>query len=291
MKVSTKVGTLLLTGVTAGALGSVTAGAQTTQNTSPQQQAAQPIDSGKQNAVGQSCEKDLAKFDARMRQDDFWVAGWGSRYAAPMATPAAANATAGPWGRNTALYGWDSPRYQVRALHAAATVLAHRGDETACSQVVAELSRLYEGYLADLRKAGVKPADIRTWRQDRLVAARPVQDLDRRLGFDDISGTDVRNIKDEQLGTIDNVILDPKTGRITYAVIARGGVLGFGEDHVAVPWDSLRATPNLNAFVLNVDRQTMTNAPKIDTNRIGDTAAFRKDSQQADQYWQKHVPS
>ena len=67
---------------------------------------------------------------------------------------------------------------------------------------------------------------------------------------------------------------------------------GFGEDHVAVPWNSLRATPDLNAFVLNVDAQTMTNAPE-DRYPTGsaDTAVFQQQRQQADQYWQKHVPS
>ncbi|MCW5733526.1 MAG: PRC-barrel domain-containing protein [Enhydrobacter sp.] len=282
-----KISTSLLAGVALGALAATTAGAQT-KSAPLQQQATQPIDRGGQNAAARTCTKDLASFDAQMRQDDFWVSGWGSRYATPMATPP--TAPGGPWGSNTP-FGMNSPRYQVYALHAAAAVLARRGDEAACSHVVAEMRELYDGYVADLRKAGVKPSDIASWRQQRLVAARPVEELDRRLGFDDITGTDIRNVKDEQLGTIDNVIFDPKTGRIAYAVVARGGVLGFGEDHVVVPWQSLRATRDLNAFVLNVDEQTMTNAPKVDPDRIGDSALFQQQRQQADQYWQQHVPS
>jgi hypothetical protein len=84
-------------------------------------------------------------------------------------------------------------------------------------------------------------------------------------------------------------VLDPRSGQISFVVVERGGFLGLGEDHVVVPWKALRATPDLNAFVLNVDDQTMKGAPKVDADRVGDRAFYQQQRQKAEQYWEKHI--
>lgn len=130
---------------------------------------------------------------------------------------------------------------------------------------------------------------MKSWRQERIVAAQPIGDLDRPLSVDEVTGTEIRNAKDQWLGTIDDVVFDPQSGKISLVVVERGGFLGMGEDHVVVPWAALRATRNLNAFVLNVDEQVMKNAPKVDVGRVGARTVFQTHRQQADRYWKKHV--
>lgn len=285
--------------VTVAMVGAATVSAQTQQKQTqgqPQQQAAEPKRSEAQPKAAQQCLQDLVTFEKQAQQDGYWITGWGSRWndaRPPAATTAAPGATAGatmayPWGPGTP-HGIYSPRYQVRTLHAAASVLGHRGDQAACSKVVSELREIYDQHVQDLREAGIKPGDVRSWRQERIVAARPVGQLDVPLSVDEVTGTEIRNAKDQWLGTIDDVLLDPKSGQISFVIVERGGFLGIGEDHVVVPWKALSATRNLNAFVLNVDEQAMKGAPKVDADRVGERNAFQQQRQQAEQYWQKHI--
>jgi sporulation protein YlmC with PRC-barrel domain len=51
-------------------------------------------------------------------------------------------------------------------------------------------------------------------------------------------GMNVTNPAGEKLGSINDLVVDPKTGTIRYAALARGGFLGIGEKLVAVPWEA-----------------------------------------------------
>lgn len=275
--------------------GAATANAQTQQNQrqtpqQQQQQAAQPKERAKA-AAGQ-CLGDLAAFEKQLQQDSYWVTGWGTRWIGAFPSGAAPGAATGaivayPWG-SRAPYGISSPRYQIRVLHSAANVLGHRGDQEACSKVVGELREIYGRHVEDLRRAGIKPGDVQSWRQERIVAARPVAQLDMPLSVEEVTGTEIRNAKDQWLGTIDDVVLDPKSGQISFVVVERAGFLGLGEDHVVVPWKALSATRDLNAFVLNVDEQVMKGAPQVDADRAGDRTLYEHQRDKAEQYWQKY---
>lgn len=277
-------------------IGAAAANAQTQQQIQPQQRAPEPKKNESPAKDAQQCLKDLAAFEKQVGQDGYWITGWGNRWNdahLPItSTPPAGNAVAAPmispWGRKTP-YGIDSPRYQVRMLHAAANVLGHRGDQEACNRVVNELRDVYGQHVQDLRQAGVKPSEVKSWRQERLVAARPVGQLEVPLSVDEVTGTEIRNAKDQWLGTIDDVVLDPQSGQISFVVVERGGFLGLGEDHVVVPWKALRATRNFNAFVINVDEEVMKGAPKVSVDQVGDRAFLQQQRRKAEEYWQKHI--
>jgi len=51
-------------------------------------------------------------------------------------------------------------------------------------------------------------------------------------------GMNVTNPAGEKLGSINDLVVDPKTGTIRYAALARGGFLGIGQKLVAVPWEA-----------------------------------------------------
>jgi sporulation protein YlmC with PRC-barrel domain len=50
-----------------------------------------------------------------------------------------------------------------------------------------------------------------------------------------LNGNDVYNQKDEDLGDIKEIMLNMRTGRISYAVLSYGGFLSVGEKLFAVP--------------------------------------------------------
>ncbi|RUT28084.1 PRC-barrel domain containing protein [Arsenicitalea aurantiaca] len=165
----------------------------------------------------------------------------------------------------------------------------HRGDEEGCAYIVGILDQTYQDYAARLDEAGVEPANVTNWRQEQLALAQPVGESEelQRLNVDNITGTDVRNLQDENLGSVSDIVIDPRTGQVTYAVVARGGFLGFGEEHVAVPWNQFRATPGLNTLVLDVTTETLEQAPAVDPNTFGDPASFAQQDEQIGQFWNR----
>lgn len=77
-------------------------------------------------------------------------------------------------------------------------------------------------------------------------------------------GSTVVNAQGESLGKIDDLMIDPATGRITYAALSHGSVLGFGGKLFAVAWEALELQPDGKTFVLNVPKETLESAPGFD---------------------------
>ena len=84
------------------------------------------------------------------------------------------------------------------------------------------------------------------------------------MGADTLSGNDVFNQQNEDLGDIKEIMLNVRTGRISYAVLSYGGFLGLGDKLVAVPWQALKLDTENKRFVLNVEKDRLQNAPGID---------------------------
>ena len=71
---------------------------------------------------------------------------------------------------------------------------------------------------------------------------------------------------DGQLGQVTDLIVDTREGRIAYAILGRGAVMGIGGDLVAVPYSALSWEPQQERFTLDTDTATL------------DALAFKSDS-------------
>lgn len=83
-----------------------------------------------------------------------------------------------------------------------------------------------------------------------------------------LNGSAVRNEQGDQIGEIENLVLDVKKGELAYAIVGVGGFLGVGEKSVAVPWERLQPGSEPQSFVMNVDRQTLESAPSVDVENL-----------------------
>jgi sporulation protein YlmC with PRC-barrel domain len=54
-----------------------------------------------------------------------------------------------------------------------------------------------------------------------------------------LDGTKVMSADGEHVGKISDIMLDVRSGRIAYAVLAKGGFLGMGSNRHAIPWSIL----------------------------------------------------
>jgi sporulation protein YlmC with PRC-barrel domain len=55
----------------------------------------------------------------------------------------------------------------------------------------------------------------------------------------------VVNARGEDIGKIDEIMIDIPTGRIAYAVLSFGGFLGMGDKLFAIPWGRLTHRPQV----------------------------------------------
>lgn len=77
-------------------------------------------------------------------------------------------------------------------------------------------------------------------------------------------GDKVTNPAGQQLGKIEDLVLDVDSGKVQYAVLSFGGVLGLGDKYFAVPLEAMRLDTEQECFVLDVDKQRLENAPGFD---------------------------
>lgn len=93
------------------------------------------------------------------------------------------------------------------------------------------------------------------------------------MGADTLIGEDVYNDQDEDLGDIKEIMLDMRSGRVSYAVLAFGGFLGMGEKLFAVPWNALTLDTVNKRFILKVTKERLKDAPGFESDHWPDMAS------------------
>jgi sporulation protein YlmC with PRC-barrel domain len=94
----------------------------------------------------------------------------------------------------------------------------------------------------------------------------------RVLSASTLKGDAVRNSAGEDLGKVDELMIDVPTGRVAYAVLSFGGFLRMGNKLFAVPWSALRVDEDEKCFILDVDKRTLETAPGFDKDDWPDMA-------------------
>jgi hypothetical protein len=79
-----------------------------------------------------------------------------------------------------------------------------------------------------------------------------------------VIGSKVVNAQKENLGRIEELVLDAGAGRIAYAILSFGGVLGMDDKYFCIPWNAFHFNVSENHAVLNVDKKQLENAPGFD---------------------------
>jgi hypothetical protein len=82
------------------------------------------------------------------------------------------------------------------------------------------------------------------------------------IGSDKVEGTAVYGANDTKIGSIERVMIDKMTGKVSYAVLSFGGFLGIGDDHYPLPWQSLEYDTNLGGYRTGITETQLKGAPK-----------------------------
>jgi sporulation protein YlmC with PRC-barrel domain len=108
--------------------------------------------------------------------------------------------------------------------------------------------------------------------ENKIKKTDPDKKYRRVLSASTLEGDKVRNSAGEDLGKVDEIMIDIPSGRIAYAVLSFGGVLRMGNKLFAVPWNALRVDEDEKCFILDVDKQTLESAPGFDKDNWPDMA-------------------
>lgn len=219
-----------------------------------------PGDEPANRARAEQCLKDLQSFDDELTRTGFGTLqpdGYG---------------TSEPAG---GYYIWGvegTPRQKMRTLRDAAYIYAWSDDEQSCQMVLGSMRAVYEEHQNLVGTEADDPHVRTAWRRAHLERAKPITEMGHVMRADILIGSEIRNLKDEKLGEVDDIVLNPEQRGILYVLATRGGFLGFGEKLVAIRWSDLRATEDHELYVLDVPAEAFDDAPAVDGRTFATTA-------------------
>ena len=107
------------------------------------------------------------------------------------------------------------------------------------------------------------------------------------ISSNDVEGTNVYDAKGDKIGEIDHLMIDKKSGRVTYAVMSFGGILGLGHSHYPLPWPAFKYDTSLAGFRTNITESQLRDAPMFSDDSWNDREWESKVHRHynADPYW------
>ena len=105
-----------------------------------------------------------------------------------------------------------------------------------------------------------------------------------------VIGMPARNLQDEKLGKVEDLMVDLQAGRITEVVISSGGFLGIGDELSVVPPTVFRFNPERDRLQLDTTREALKEAPHFKSGEwpdVGEPAYVTRvyKSYQVEPYW------
>lgn len=82
------------------------------------------------------------------------------------------------------------------------------------------------------------------------------------ISSDRVEGTTVYNNAGDKLGSIDELMIDKRSGQVRYAVLEFGGFLGMGTDRYPLPWNMLKYDTSRDGYVVPLEKEQLSNAPR-----------------------------
>jgi len=93
-----------------------------------------------------------------------------------------------------------------------------------------------------------------------MERAHPDHDL---ISSEQVEGTDVFDRNGDKVGKIDHLMIDKRTGHVTYAVMSFGGFMGLGHNHYPLPWSALSYDMEIEGYRTAVSEKQLRDAPEF----------------------------
>lgn len=112
------------------------------------------------------------------------------------------------------------------------------------------------------------------WSRDPFSGGQQAMIPESRLGqlqkASKLIGMSVKNLQDEKLGDVNNLLVDLAAGRVVSVIVSSGGFLGMGDELSAVPSAALRFNAERDSLQLDTSKEMLANAPHFKANQWPD---------------------
>ena len=85
-------------------------------------------------------------------------------------------------------------------------------------------------------------------------------------------GSNVHTKDGTGLGQIEDLVVNPATGQIQFALLGKGEFSGVGDRLIPVPWQAVNVSAE-KQYTVNVDRQKLSSLPTLDEQRYSDLSS------------------
>lgn len=143
---------------------------------------------------------------------------------------------------------------------------------TVCMLIVATSSTIAKDTKAE------KKSDRTTETRNRSLTDRQTNRTKGPiLKASEVIGMNIQNPQGENVGEINDIVLDANSGKTRYAAVTYGGFVGIGDKLFAVPWEAFQCRkdkedPDEHVLVLNVTEKQLENAEGFDQENWPDFA-------------------
>lgn len=96
----------------------------------------------------------------------------------------------------------------------------------------------------------------------------------------EVIGVNVKNDQMEDLGEVNEIVLDKVEGITRYVVLDFNGLFGLANKFFALPWKALHYNKDKDCFIVNIDKEKLKNAPGFDKDNWPNMA---------DASWQRQI--
>lgn len=88
--------------------------------------------------------------------------------------------------------------------------------------------------------------------------------LNHIVRADEVIGVKVINANKDTLGKIYQIVINKTSGQVEYVVLDSGSFLGLGGKYFALPWNAIHYDVVEEAFIANIEKEVLKNAPGFD---------------------------
>ncbi len=101
----------------------------------------------------------------------------------------------------------------------------------------------------------------------QTVATSETGDL---IAASKVEGTNIYDRRGERIGSVYDVMIEKRSGQVSYAILSFGGFLGLGENYYPLPWNQLTYDTSVGGYVTNLDEARLKGAPSYTSRDTAD---------------------
>jgi sporulation protein YlmC with PRC-barrel domain len=112
----------------------------------------------------------------------------------------------------------------------------------------------------------------------RRVQDNSVDETRDLISAGKVKGTKIYNSDGDDLGSVYDLMIDKRGGRVAYALVSFGGFLGIGEKYHPLPWHVLTYDEDKGGYNIGLTEDQLRNAPAYSQDEIAEFGADRDDT-------------